>query len=70
MEQIIENMIESAGKHRDYEMAEMVYNLINELAGTFNCPSNWRDIGEKMAEKYLGDDWIMENCKLYEYYCG
>lgn len=34
---------------------------------TINCPSNWRDIGEELAEEYKGNDWVMENCKLYEY---
>lgn len=42
-------------------------NLIDKMAVTINCPSNWRDIGEELAEGYQGDEWVMENCKLYEY---
>lgn len=28
---------------------------------------NWRDIGEELAEEYQGNDWVMDNCRLYEY---
>ena len=34
---------------------------------TFNCPSNWQEIGEKMAAHFQGNDWIEENCKLYDF---
>ena len=67
MENIIDDMIASAYRHHDYEMAAMVYKLMSEFAVTANCPSNWRDIGEVMAGKYNGNDWIEENCKLYEF---
>lgn len=50
-----------------FSLADIAKNLIDEMAGTMNCPSNWRDIGEELAEEYQGDDWVMENCKLYEY---
>ena len=50
-----------------FGLADIVKNLIDEMAITINCPSNWRDIGEELAEEYQDDDWIMENCKLYEY---
>lgn len=42
-------------------------NLIDEMAVTINCPCNWRDIGEELAEEYRDDDWVMDNCRLYEY---
>lgn len=67
MENIIYDMIASAYRHHDYEMAVMAYKLMSEFAVTVNCPSNWRDIGEVMAEEYNGNDWIEENCKLYEF---
>lgn len=67
MENIIDDMITSAYRHNDYEMASMVYKLMYKFADTVNCPSNWRDIGEVMAEKYNGNNWIEENCKLYEF---
>ena len=67
MENIIEDMISSAYRHKDYEMAAFAYKLMSEMASTFNCPSNWRDIGERMAGKFQGNDWIEDNCKLYDF---
>lgn len=67
MENIIREMIESANKHHDYEMADTVYKLLSKFAYTWNCPSNWRDLGGQMEEEYAGDDWIMENCKLWDF---
>lgn len=67
MEKIIEDMITSAYRHKDYEMAAFAYQLMAEMARTYNCPSDWRDVGESMAEKFSGFNWIEENCKLYEF---
>lgn len=67
MENIIREMIESANNHHDYEMANAVYKLLSQFASTFNCPSNWRDLGEHMAEEYNRNDWVMENCKLWDF---
>ena len=67
MKEIIKNMIEDASIHHDYELAEHVYKLLSEFAITFNCPSNWRDLGEQFAEEYAGNDWTMENCKLWDF---
>lgn len=67
MENIIREMIESANNHHNCEMANAVYELLSQFADTFNCPSNWRDLGEHMAEEYNGNDWVMENCKLWDF---
>lgn len=67
MEKIIEDMITSAYRHKDYEMAAFAYQLMAEMARTFNCPSNWQDIGENMADSFSGVDWIEDNCKLYDF---
>lgn len=50
-----------------YNLAEIAEKLIAEMALTINCPSNWRNIGEELAEEYNGNNWVIENCKLYEY---
>lgn len=67
MENIIRDMIWAAWRHKDYEMATQAYELMSEFARTYNCPSDWRDIGENMAAEFQGYDWIEENCKLYEF---
>ena len=67
MENIMLDMIEAAYRHNDYEMAAHAYKLMAEFSRTVNCPSNWRSIGEKMAEKFSGNAWIMENCRLYDF---
>ena len=67
METVIRDMIECANLHHDGEMANAVYELLSQVASTFNCPSNWRDLGEQMAEEYKGNDWVIENCKLWDF---
>jgi len=67
MEKIIDDMINAAYQNNNYEMAEQAYQIIGMFAITINCPSNWRDIGEKMLEKYQDNNWIVENCKLYAF---
>lgn len=67
MYEIIKNMIEIAKKNKDYEQAENIKNLIDEMADTINCPFEWRDIGENLFKEYQSDDWVLDNCMLYEY---
>lgn len=67
MEKIIRDMIGSADLNRDEDMANAVYELLSQFAQTFNCPSNWRSLGEHMAQEYAGNDWVIENCKLWDF---
>lgn len=67
MEKIIRDMIVSADLNRDEDMANAVYELLSQFAQTFNCPSDWRDLGEQMAQEYAGNDWVIENCKLWDF---
>ena len=72
MENIIEEMIESAWRHNDYNMAALAYKLMAEMAKTINCPSNWREIGRDMAAQYGKFDnprnnWIMLHCGLDDF---
>lgn len=70
MENIIRDMISAVYRHGDREMATHAYKIMSEFARTINCPSNWRSIGEKMAEEFSGNDWIEEYCLLYEFNNG
>lgn len=67
MENIIQDMIWAAWRHHDCEMAAQAYKLMFEFARTANCPSNWREIGSRMAAEFQGNEWVEENCKLYEF---
>lgn len=67
MENIIRDMIVYANLHHNEDMAGAVYELLSQFAQTFNCPSNWIDLGEQMAQEYAGNDWVMENCKLWNF---
>lgn len=67
MENIIIEMIEKAEENQDAELLELVRSLIEELASTFNAPSNWRDIGEKLAEKYDDESWVYQNLELWDF---
>ena len=65
MKEIIKYLLNRAIDERDLELAETASDLMGELAGTYNCPSNWRNILEELYEEYKGNDWAMES--VYEF---
>ena len=65
MEKIISDMIEQAEASEDLELLEYARRLVEELADTINCPSNWRNIGEQLAQKYKDNDWVYSYMQLY-----
>lgn len=67
MKNIIIEMIEKARDEQDYDLAKITKELIDELAETWNAPSNWRNIGEEIAKEYDKNSWIYEAMNLYEY---
>lgn len=71
MKDTIIAMIELAEKNEDYELMDYIRNIIEELTSTINCPSNWRDIGTELAEKYSkkygSEQWIYETLQLWDY---
>lgn len=67
MEKIISDMIEQAEANEDLELLEYARRLVEELADTINCPSNWRNIGEQLAQKYKDNDWVYSYMQLYYY---
>ena len=67
MYDVIKRMIIRAEENNDFDLADDVYEILSTLAVTFNAPSDWRDIGEELAEEYSNNNWIMDNCRLYEF---
>ena len=67
MEKIISDMIEQAEANEDLELLEYARRLVEELADTINCTSNWRNIGEQLAQKYKDNDWVYGYMQLYYY---
>lgn len=67
MEEIILKMVEQAKADGNYDLIDYARRLVDELAETINCPSNWRDIGEKLARKYQDDSWVYDQMQLYYY---
>lgn len=67
MFEIVCGMIELAAESKDYEMTEKISDLIAKFAQTINCPSNWRDIGERLANKYRENAEIYDNFNLIDY---
>lgn len=71
MKEIIKNLINIAEKTKDIDMQleilDEVKNLIYELARTINCPSNWRDIAEELAEEYADNNFVYESLQLWDY---
>lgn len=78
MKQIIKDMIEKAIWYYEkidrvdeaLELIRFVKDLIEEFADTINCPSNWRSIGEELAEEYKDNNWIYEELGLWNYEDG
>ena len=67
MEQTIRLMIEQAETEENYSLIGYVKQLIDEFATTINCPSNWRDIGEELAEEYKDNSWVYDELELWNY---
>lgn len=67
MKRIIEDMIEQAVLEESYELINYVRRLIERFSNTVNCPSNWRSIGEELANEYTEDTWIYEELELWNY---
>ena len=75
MENIIKQMIEKAIYYKEnlkfideaYELLRFVRNLIEQMALTINCPSNWRNIGTELAEEYKDNTWIFDELELWNY---
>lgn len=61
MKEIIKYLLNRAIDERDLELAETASDLMGELAGTYNCPSNWRSILDELYEEYKGNEWAMES---------
>lgn len=71
MKEIIKNLISIAEKTENidtkYAILDEIKSLIYKLATTYNCPSNWRDIAEELAEEYADNSFIYEVLQLYDY---
>ena len=65
MKEIIRNILDKAYEEKDLDLANIANDLMNKLALTANCPSNWRNILEELYEEYKGNDWIIE--AVYEF---
>ena len=61
MKEIIKYLLNRAIDERDLELAETASDLMGELSGTYNCPSNWRSIRDELYEEYKGNEWAMES---------
>lgn len=75
MEQIIIDMVEKAIYYKEnlkfideaYDLLKFVRDLIEQMASTINCPSNWRDIGETLVEKYKDNKMVYDELQLWNY---
>lgn len=67
MYELIKNMIEDAEANEDYNVISYVKDLLYKFTDTFNCPSNWRDIGERLAKEYDCSTWVYEKLELWDY---
>lgn len=73
MKQIIIEMIRQAEEQKsknDFDSYDYtcnnIYNILSELAQTYNCPCEWRQLGQEIAETYHKTR-IYEDAKLYDF---
>ena len=75
MENIINEMIVVAIYYKEelnlmgecYDLLRFVKLLVDKMAITINCPSNWRDIGTELAKRYKDNDFIFDELELWNY---
>lgn len=75
MENIIKSMIEKAIYYKENlgfydesrELLHFAAQLIEQMALTINCPSNWRNIGSELRQEYRDDTWIFDELELWNY---
>lgn len=60
MKEIIRNMLDKAYEEKDLDLANIANDLMGELAITFNCPSDWKNILDELYEEYKDNIWIIE----------
>lgn len=51
MKDIIKNILDKAYEEKDLDLANIANDLMGELASTFNCPSDWRNILDELYEE-------------------
>lgn len=67
MEQTIRMMINQAEEEENYSLIQYVKQLIDTFVTTVNCPSNWRNFGQRLAKEYDEDMWVYEQLELWNY---
>lgn len=65
-EQLIE-LIMKAEEYGCYDLLMIAERIINELATTYNAPSDWRSIGEELIDYYKDNGWVYDGLRLRNY---
>ena len=67
MKNTIQALIDRAEENDDYASLELIGDILSEFSQTINCPSNWREIGEEIKEKYADNQYVFEALNLWNY---
>lgn len=68
MKDIIRRLLIMASEEQNLELAEIASDLMGEFAGTYNAPSNWRDILDELHEEFIDNEWLMNSVYEFEMY--
>ena len=49
------------------ELFNAIEGVLGRFASTINCPSNWRSIGEELAEEYKDNKLVYDSLELWDY---
>lgn len=65
MYNICKSMLETIMSIEDYwsdiqDLQDLYSELLEQFVNTINCPSNWRDIKERLQEEYKDNDFALD----------
>ena len=59
-------LFRSGESENDNDLLDIAGEIIDELSTTYNAPSDWRSVGENLADIYKGT-WVYDRMNLWEY---
>ena len=65
MYRLCKNMLETIMNIEDYwsdiqDLQDLYSELLRQFENTINCPSNWRDIKERLQEEYKDNNFALD----------
>ena len=59
MKDIIRNLLQLAADEENLDLASLANDLMGELTGTYNAPSDWRRILDELYTEFKHNEWLV-----------